>query len=154
MKTLLVIFALLAEGFVCAQESAKLPETPENVEQAKDKAGMEAAMKRHQEAWNKGDVKAFLESFHPTAPVRAVYQNEQKRERMEREFKEMVEQFGPIQKFEVRKFIDRKNRYVVRIEYSKKGMLAGTYTALKLPDGGWAMWYMNIDGQGEPELKE
>jgi hypothetical protein len=123
--------------------------------QAEEKTALAEILPRFKEAWNAGDAKAFMAIFHPDCPVKKAYDKDEKsKDRVHRSFKETVEQFGKVESFEIRKYIERKHRYVVRVTYAKKGMIPGTFAVKEDGDKGWFILDFNIDGQGEPELKD
>ena len=71
-----------------------------------------------------------------------------------KEFTEIISQFGEIKSVNVGKFIERKSRYVVKINYATKGLIPGTMSLKQDFDGNWTVLDFNLDGQGEPELKQ
>ena len=65
----------------------------------------------------------------------------------------MLEAFGEIETMEPGKYIERKDKFVLKVKYKNKGNIPGTMSLVK--DGEkWFIKDWNIDGQGEPELKE
>jgi hypothetical protein len=78
----------------------------------------------------------------------------QTRKKVGQAFKELFKEFGEAKGSEIRKYIARKGRFVVRVTYARKGMVAGTFAVKTDKSGRWRIADFNIDGQGEPELKE
>ena len=120
-----------------------------------EKAGLAKILPRFKEAWNTGQAKGFIAIFHAESRMRKAYEkDDEAKKAFERSFKQMVEEFGKVESFEVRKYIEKKGRYVVRVTYIKKGMIPGTFAVKGNDQDGWFILDFNVDGQGEPELKE
>jgi hypothetical protein len=152
VKPLLLAFALLVANIGFAQLPGTT--TPEIDAELKDQIGLEAALNRFQEGWNSGDETKVMAAFHPVARIAQVYEDKGRRAKIDADYKAALEKWGKIEKIEVRKLIARLNRYVVKVEYSKREALTGIFAARKGADGQWALSYMNANGNGEPELKE
>jgi len=117
-------------------------------------AGFEKVLPKFQAAWNKGDVAEFMKLFHADSKMQKAWQIPEKKDKVAAQLAAMIEVFGVIKESKMGVYIERKDRFVVKFVYSKKGEVPGTMV-LKLSDGG--KWYIsdwNIDGQGEPELKQ
>ncbi|MEK6704923.1 MAG: hypothetical protein AABZ06_03970 [Bdellovibrionota bacterium] len=103
-------------------------------------------------AWNNKDSVSLLSLYHPNS------ESYEKAKGKLNDYKEssieIFDHCGIIIKYEVRKYIEDKKRYVVRIEYTKIGIVPATFELVKDAAGAWKIKDFNIDGQGESELKE
>lgn len=156
MRTLRHAFAIV----LLLPATSALAETVEDIKAPaeklapaeKEKNALAEILPQFKKAWNSGVAKDFMDLFHADCPMKKAYENN--KERIERALKEMVDGCGNVESFEIRKYIEKKSRYVVWVKYAKKGLIPGTF-AVKCDDKGkWLIWDFNIDGQGEPELKE
>lgn len=128
---------------------------PTTVDPKEERDALEIILPQFRAAWNSRNADALMSVFHPENRVRKKcgMSDEMKKECM-RDFSKTVEAFGEAQGYEIRKYIQRKGRYVVRVTYTKKGVVPGTFAVKRNEDGKWLILDFNIDGQGEPELKD
>jgi len=105
-------------------------------------------------SWNSRDIDGVINLHHTDSDVRRGLAKRNSRKNIEKSFTQTVETFGSIGKFEVRKYIARKKRFVVVISYSEKGRVPGTFQVATEKNGDWKIMDFNIDGQGEPELTQ
>jgi hypothetical protein len=141
-------FVLLALIIVTASSLAGEP-------LAEEKAALEAILPTFQTAWNSGKIADLLALFDPNGRMRKAYDtNADAKTAIETDFAAMVADFGAIKSSEIRVYIERKTRWVVRTTYEKEGVLAGTFAVAKDADGKWWITDLNVDGQGEPELEQ
>jgi hypothetical protein len=122
---------------------------------ADERAALGEVLPKFQTAWNARDMATFIGLFHPDNPMRRAYEkDESAREGMAKQFKALQDAFGDVKSFEIRGYIAKKKRFVVRVTYEKMDVVAGTFAVRKNDEGAWCVDDFNIDGQGEPELKE
>lgn len=123
--------------------------------EAEEREGLAKLLPVFESSWNKGDVSKFMALFHADCRMKKAYDSdEQTRKKVGQAFKELFKEFGEAKGSEIRKYIARKGRFVVRVTYARKGMVAGTFAVKTDKSGRWRIADFNIDGQGEPELKE
>jgi hypothetical protein len=128
---------------------------PACADPAEEKAAIEKLLPKFQEAWNSGEPTEVMGLLDPDSKARQKYEKQTvTKPQVVKEFKRMMAEFGDVESFEIRKYIAAKSCYVVRVKYASKGVIAGTFAVKKNEQGVWALFDINIDGQGEPELKE
>ncbi len=117
--------------------------------------GLEEIMPKWKSAWNAGDAATLYDLFHPKSSMRMRCEsNPDGRKTFAKELAAITEECGQIKSYEVGKYIERKDRYVVKILYARKGRLPGTFAVRQTDTGVYLVFDFNIDGQGEPELEQ
>jgi len=117
--------------------------------------GLTELLAKWSESWNKGDVAGLMKLHHIDSKIRKSYdQSADAKIEITNEFSELIKQFGAVKSAKPGKFIERKGRHVVKLTYDTKGVVPGTMTLKKDAEGNWLVIDFNLDGQGEPELKE
>lgn len=120
-----------------------------------EKAALAKILPRFQEAWNAEKPKDFMALFDADYRMKKAYEKDDAvKQDFERSLKQTVQDFGNIESFEIRKYIEKTGRFVVRVKYAKKGVIPGTFAVKGRDKDAWFLLDFNIDGQGEPELKE
>ena len=115
--------------------------------------GVTSIVEELKKAWNQQNLPEFIDLFHKDSDIRKGWQEESKREQVSKAFAQMFENLGQMKKHELGTYIERKDRVVLKIEYSKQGLIPGTMAMAK--EGvEWKILDWNIDGQGEKELNE
>ena len=128
---------------------------PAAADEAEEREALAKLLPEFQSAWNKSDVAKLMTLYHNDSRVKKAYDAEASaRTKAEQAFKEIQDHFGAIKSHEIRKYIAKKNRFVVRVTYERQGMVPGTFAVKTDKDEKWRISDFNIDGQGEPELKE
>jgi len=117
---------------------------PEIAEPKLERKALEDLLPRFSQAWNTGNAGDLMKLCDPNS----------KFGKDEFGWAKLAEQFGEIEKTEIRKYIADKTRFVVRVTYSKDGMVPGTFAVVQDANGNWLIADFNIDGQGEPDLNE
>ncbi|HUT09314.1 MAG TPA: hypothetical protein VMY42_02365 [Thermoguttaceae bacterium] len=146
MSGLHTLCVLLAASFV-TDNAAGNQQTP--------KEGLEELLPEWKSAWNAVDTDRLFKLYHPDSRIRKLLEdNPAKRKAFDDGMSEAVAEFGKIKSYTIGKYIERKDRYVVKAVYTKKGNLPGTFAVKKVDDGTYRVFDFNIDGQGEPELTQ
>jgi hypothetical protein len=120
--------------------------------EAEEREGLAKLLPGFKSAWNKGELSEVMSFFQSECQLRKAYDADPKK--AERQWKELVKEFGEVKSSEIRKYIAGKGCFVVRVTYARKGMVPGTFAIKTDKSGQWRIVDFNIDGQGEPELKE
>lgn len=123
--------------------------------EAAQKRGLEGVLVQWKTCWNAVDQQGLIALHHPESKLRRAYESKpEARSEITKEFVTMLDECGNITDYEIRKYIGRKKRFVVRVTYKKKSCVPGTFAVRRGDDGSWLVLDFNIDGQGEPELSE
>jgi len=77
-------------------------------------------------AWNDEDIPRFVGLFHPESQIRKSWIDESKREKISKEFVKMTKSLGKMKGHKIGHYLERKDRIVLKIEYSKGGSIPGT----------------------------
>lgn len=115
---------------------------------------LEEFLPKWTEAWNSADIGKLIDQYHPDNKGRIAFNLAPTKEMVTKAFSEQVAAYGKIKSATVGKLIAASSKYVVKIEYEKKGVVPGTMELKKDLSGNWKVIDFNISGQGEPELKE
>ncbi len=118
-----------------------------------NREGVEFVIDAFMESWNEGDLPRFVGLFHPDSKTRQSWYDKSQREELHTEFIDTKETFGKMESYKVGLYIERKDRIVLRINYSKRASVSGTISMAKSGDT-WGIADWNIDGQVEPELRK
>jgi hypothetical protein len=122
-------------------------------EKAKDEA-LSQLLPKWVNAWNNSDIAGLMALQHPDSLLLRDYGSAGAKAKIDGQLKQIITTFGQIKSAVIGKFIQRKDRYVVKIEYAGKGLVPGTMAVKQGKDGTWLISDVNLDGQSEPELKE
>ena len=120
-----------------------------------EQAALKTILPKFEKVWNARDLDAFMNLFHPESRMKTRYDGDPAvREKMKTDFVGLLDEFGAVKSYEIRGYIERKGRFVVRVTYEKKDVVPGTFAVKKDDKGNWLILDFNIDGQSEPELKQ
>ena len=112
-----------------------------------EKDGLKTLLPQWKEAWNSNDISKAIALFHPDSMIyKECNSNVENKKELENEFYELLDEFGTIETWKIRKYIKREKQYVVKITYSKRGVATGTMSAKKNSDGIWKIWDFEIGG--------
>lgn len=117
---------------------------PELAEPKLEREALDDLLPKFSQAWNTGNTGELMKLCAPDS----------KFSKVEFAWGRLAEDFGVIEKTEIRKYIADKTRFVVRVTYTKRGMMPATFAVKQDGAGNWLIADFNIDGQGEPELNE
>lgn len=105
-----------------------------------------------QQAWNSGKPEHLLGLLHPEGKLgNPEKMTEAEKAQFINGLKGMTTKLGNIERIYLGAFIEKKKRYVMRAYYRKQGLIPGTLVILQHKNE-FKLHYLNIDGQGEPEL--
>ncbi len=123
--------------------------------EAPAKQALEELLPKWTKAWNDKRVSALMELQHPeNRMVRTYKSSAEGKAKVETGLAEIIAECGAIKSATIGKYIQRKERYVVKIEYAQKGLVPGTMSLKKDAKDTWRVLDFNLDGQGEPELEQ
>ena len=115
---------------------------------------LESILPDFKKVWNAKDFDGYMDLFHSESKMKKYVANDDKKKAEVKEmWLKLVNEAGVIKEQKIGSYIEKNKRYVVKTEYSIKGLIPGTFDLVKV-DGKWLLKDFNIDGQGEPELKE
>ena len=119
-----------------------------------DETAVAGFLKSWKTSWNSGKADSMLKQIHPFGEVPlGVSAGLVTKEKLARQMKAMLQEFGAIQSAEVKGFKARTNEYVVEFTYAKSGKIAAALNLQKDAKGTWRVFSFDID-DGERALKD
>lgn len=106
-------------------------------------------------AWNADKVDGLYELHHPQSELRLQCDKfDAAKKRFMAELHSLIAELGSIRSFGIGKYIEKSHRYVVKVEYEKRGSMPGTVALRETEANTYMILDFDIDGEGEPELSQ
>ena len=118
-----------------------------------DQEALLGVLQQWKTAWNDKNVGKTLDVYAPDSKMLKRLAAPGSREKYVANTQNFKDQLGDIVDISVGKYIESGKCYVMKVNYTIKGAVPGTFSIVKVKET-WMLKSMFLTGQGEPELEQ